>query len=140
MRGTPAGSDEMVAWITRYAVKHERPPTAREVSEEFDIAYTTAVNVLAKLEAAGEITRQQRFDSGRRSEKQAEILGFIRSFCEANCVPPSQREIANELGMAVSQVNRHVGIMVAQGLLEVGPGSRAVRITGSRMVIPEVTL
>ena len=140
MRGVRVETDEMVGWVVRYAAKHGKAPTARVVSDEFGIAYASAVNVLSRLEAAGEIKRRQRFDSNQRSEKQAEILAFIRSFCEANVVPPSQREIAAGLDMTLSQVNRHIGIMIAQGLLEVGPGSRTVRITGSRMVIPEVTL
>lgn len=140
MRGTPAENNKVVGWIARHAKLKGKPPTAREVAEHFDIAHTTAVNLLSRLEASGEITRPSRFNADHRTNRQREILAFIRSFCDENVVPPSQREIAAGLDMAVSQVNRHVGIMVAQGLLEVGPGNRAVRITGSRMVIPEVTL
>lgn len=54
--------------------------------------------------------------------------------------PPSQRDIVAVTGLTLSRVNYLLQVMRSQGLIELGPNPREVRIVGSRMVMPEVTM
>jgi DNA-binding MarR family transcriptional regulator len=51
-----------------------------------------------------------------------EILALIRVRSEHGTTPPTIREIAAAIGLSTATVHRHVGILIASGLLERTPG------------------
>lgn len=66
------------------------------------------------------------------TERQAEILGFIRSFIEANKYPPTRKEIASHFGFkSVNAAYAHVRALERLGVIEVKAGiSRGIVIKG----------
>lgn len=69
---------------------------------------------------------------------QQMVLDAIREHTLAHGWPPSQRAIAEITGINLQRVNTTLKTLVEQGLIELGPHPREVRIVGSVMTIPEV--
>lgn len=60
------------------------------------------------------------------------ILGFLREFAQREGYSPSYREIGESLGIAVSTVSYHLGLLRAEGSLDREPGRpRAITWPGS---------
>ena len=65
-------------------------------------------------------TKPVRRTSGDRRRRQ--IRWFVREFTQREGYSPSQREIAEELGLAVSTVSYHVSVLQQEGSLRRRPG------------------
>lgn len=68
------------------------------------------------------------------------LLDAIREHTLMHGWPPSQRTIAEMTGLNLQRVNTVLKYLNEQGLIELGRNPREVRIVGSVMTIPEVTL
>ncbi|MCP5151146.1 MAG: transcriptional repressor LexA [Ectothiorhodospiraceae bacterium] len=64
------------------------------------------------------------------TERQREVLEFIRRFTAAEGLPPTRAEIASALGFrSVNAAEDHIRALVRKGALEVRPGlSRGLRV------------
>jgi repressor LexA len=60
--------------------------------------------------------------TGPGDRHRRKIRRFIQEFCRREGHPPSQREIANAVGLAVSTVSYHVSVLQEEGLLRRGRG------------------
>lgn len=63
----------------------------------------------------------------RGVKARQEILALIRirhSKASYDTPPPTIREIATAVGLSTATVHRHVGILIASGLLKRGPASQ----------------
>lgn len=55
------------------------------------------------------------------TERQQEILEFIRNYVEMNSYPPTYREIGNHFGISSTfGVKRHIDALVKKGVLNIG--------------------
>jgi repressor LexA len=66
-------------------------------------------------------------DDGRRGTgngdwQRRRILAYLQEFTHREGYPPSYRQIGNKLGLAVSTVSYHVGLLKADGSLSREPG------------------
>lgn len=91
------------------------------------------------------MTDEKKPPTQSQQELASRVFRFVRDYTEANCFPPSQREIAEQIGSNVSQVNHALRLLVEQGIIEVhdthGRGApRSIRVVGAKMVMPEVHL
>ena len=65
--------------------------------------------------------------------KRAAVLAFLRDRVEGQGRAPSLAEIANEFGFASrNAAQKHVQALVADGLIELAPGKRGIRLVGGR--------
>jgi SOS-response transcriptional repressor LexA len=108
------------------------------VSDKFGMSYSTA----SRLIGVGAARNGKKRAGGRtpsHDRKQAIIsylIGYIKSYGWA----PSQREIAEAVGASLNAVNIDLEILKEQGLIEMGPQARQIRVVGTSMKTPEVTL
>ena len=63
------------------------------------------------------------------NEKQVLILQFMRLYATKFLVQPTNREIAEHVYLDVSQVKKHLGVMVRKGWLVVQRDNRGFRFT-----------
>jgi SOS-response transcriptional repressor LexA len=141
MRGVPVHRGDVRDYVQRYTTLHGRTPTIPEVADGLQVAEVTAAKLLKQLRLAGELEPHSRTGqrAGRDDDRRA-LLTFIRSYTLQHGWPPTQRESADALVWPLSKTNAILGELEAQGLIEVGPSARAVRIVGTVMTIPEVAL
>jgi repressor LexA len=68
--------------------------------------------------------------ASRVTPRQRQVLEWIRSFMEANRMPPTRAEIASGLGFSTpSSAEDHLQALVKKGVLEIIPGaSRGIRL------------
>jgi repressor LexA len=59
--------------------------------------------------------------SVRKPERRAEVLAFVRAFHDERGYGPTYREIATEIGLAVSTVQSHVRQLLEAGELTSEP-------------------
>jgi repressor LexA len=65
------------------------------------------------------------------TDRQKEILDFVRKSQEKQGYPPSLREIARHFGMVGTRaVEKHLAALERKGALRKGSGARALQITG----------
>lgn len=64
------------------------------------------------------------------------ILGFVQKFGRREGYPPSYREIAEELGLAVSTVSYHLSVLQGEGFLRREPGQPRTIIEPGRPSLP----
>lgn len=64
------------------------------------------------------------------TDRQTEILGFIREFINANKYPPSIKEIADAFGITIKGAWDHCNAIERKGYIRHTPGiSRSITIT-----------
>lgn len=90
-------------------------------------------------------TGRQRRATGPGEGKRARILQFVQEFGQGKATPPSLREIGAELGLSVSTVSYHLGLLERDGSLRrgagrprtlTGPGRPASRASDDDAVVP----
>ena len=69
-----------------------------------------------------------------------QLIDAIREHTLIHGWPPSQRTLSGMTGLNLQRVNTVLRYLNDEGLIEVGPNPREVRIVGTVMTIPEVTL
>jgi DNA-binding transcriptional regulator YhcF (GntR family) len=134
MKGTTADADRI---RERAAVPDAegRLPTMAEVAVDLGVSISTVRKALVS------VGRQQRATSLAKEQTETAVLfDAIRSSVSENVWPPSQRDLAAATGYTISRVNYLLAVLKHQGLIDLGPNPREIRIVGSSMVIPEVTL
>lgn len=63
------------------------------------------------------------------TERQQEVLDFIASFSDANCFPPTVREISEHFHISVRAIQDHIHALQKKGFLSVSEKrSRSIRI------------
>jgi transposase len=129
--------DSALEYITECFERNEYP-SPRVVAEKFDMSYSTASRLIGVGAARNGKTRAGR-PSNAAERKQA-IMTYLTGYMSAYGWPPSQREIAEAVGASLNAVNIDLEILKEQGLIEMGPQARQIRIVGTVMKMPEVTL
>lgn len=125
--------------IIKYAStpdQHGKMPSRVDVAAKFGINVVTVNKVLL---ASPQHERAPQVKVREEKDAQAVLREVIRCQTE-NAWSPSQREIGEACDMMPSRVNYLLRLMHHQGIIELGPNSRQIRIVGSKMVIPEVTM
>ena len=74
------------------------------------------------------------------SERQQDILGFIRESIEHRGIPPSLREIGIRFGIrSTNGVDKHLAVLERAGLITREPGkSRSITVAGGRQTLVSV--
>lgn len=139
-RGFTTDREAVVNYVKEYHDLHGKRPTQKEIAEVFGISQSAAGTIVrSETQMAGE-----RIPGGRTPkngpEEDRHVLSLLRRHILEHGWAPSQREISDETGFALHKVNLHMHRLHTQGLIELGPNPREVRIVGSKMVIPEVTM
>lgn len=107
---------------------------------QVDIAAELGVSV-ATVRRARASTREQVTRHVPKTEHEAKLVyDTLAEQVAANFWAPSQRDLAVRTGLTLSRVNYLLQYLKGQGLVELGPNPREIRIVGSSMVIPRVTL
>ena len=77
---------------------------------------------------------------GTISERQQDILGFIRETIERRGIPPSLREIGVKFGIrSTNGVDKHLAALERAGLIMREPGkSRSITVAGGRQSLASV--
>ena len=113
-----------------------KSPTVADIAAKFGLNVITVNKVLL---GDPNHDRKPKVKEKERVEGNL-VLEALREKTLSNGWAPSQRDLADATGLMVSRVNYLLQVMKHQGLIEVGPHPRQVRITGSKMVIPQVTM
>jgi SOS-response transcriptional repressor LexA len=73
------------------------------------------------------------------TDRQNEILQFIRDQFATNQAMPSYREIGSEFGISINSVFGHLKALAKKGAIELGENgkARSIRLVGLKMVIQE---
>jgi DNA-binding GntR family transcriptional regulator len=109
--------------------------TLTSVAEELGVSVNTVRKALVGMD------RYRRDDVETKEHAEAtRVFNELRSQMLAHGWAPSQRALAEATGFTVSRVNYLLQVLKHQGLIELGPNPREVRIVGSSMVIPEITM
>jgi DNA-binding transcriptional regulator YhcF (GntR family) len=131
----PVPAEEILAYANT-ADKEGNLPSRIDIAAKFGINVVTVNKVLL---ADPNHDRTPKVKEKERTEGNL-VLEELRKQTLENGWAPSQRDIAEATGLMVSRVNYLLQVMKHQGLIEIGPHPRQVRITGSKMVIPQVTM
>lgn len=63
------------------------------------------------------------------TDRQKEILDFLRRTVDKRGYPPSLREVGGHFGIAVRAVSKHIAHLAQKGYLKKGSGARAIELT-----------
>ena len=118
--------------------EENRYPSPRVVADKFGVSYSTASRLIGVGAARNGKKRAGR-PSNAEERKQA-IMSYLIGYMKSYGWPPSQREIAEAVGASLNAVNIDLEILKEQGLIEMGPQARQIKVVGSVMKMPEVTL
>lgn len=110
-------------------------PTRMEVAAAFGI---NVVTVNKALVGTG-LKRPQHTELRERTEANRVLQELIRYSAEHGWAP-SQRELAEATDLMTSRVNYLLRVLEVNGLIEIGPAARQIRVVGSKMVVPSVTM
>jgi DNA-binding transcriptional regulator YhcF (GntR family) len=107
-----------------------------------EVAANFGVNVVTVNKALLSSPRHKRPDwvEARVRSEGNRVLEELKRYMAENGYAPSQRELAEATGLMTSRVNYLLRALEVQGIIEVFPGARAIRIVGAKMVIPNVTM
>lgn len=107
---------------------------------QVDIAARLGVSV-ATVRRVRAATREQMPRHAPKADREAKMVyDAIARHISEHMWAPSQRDLSTTTGLTLSRVNYLLQYMRGQGLIELGPNPREIRIVGSSMVIPQVTL
>jgi hypothetical protein len=129
--------DEALDYITECFERNEYP-SPRTVSDRFGMSYSTA----SRLIGVGAARNGKKRAGGRvaTNDRKQAIMSYLIGYTRTYGWPPSQREIAQAVGASLNAVNIDLELMKEEGLIEMGPQARQIRIVGSVMKTPDVTL
>jgi len=135
MKGTTYDVDRIVA-LAVTPDEDGNPRTLVSMAAELGVSVATVRKAMLAVDG-----RQRRTASTIKERDEANIvLQVLRRTMLENGWAPSQRDLAEVTGFTPARVNYLMQILKHQGLVELGPNPREVRIVGSSMVIPEVAL
>ena len=126
--------DMINTYHTRYGVR----PTNAVVADRLGLARHTVGNIVNAH--ADQINGDPPPRGVKLVDVRLQTMQIIRRSALEHGWAPSRREIAAEIGCTASKINGVVAKLAEEGLIEVGPDSRQIRIVNSVMRIPEVTL
>jgi hypothetical protein len=130
-------------WVNETFSPDDETPNGETVGEEFQIGEARAANILAALRREGRIppsNRLRRKHSTRQGSRHKLTYQFISDYIAEHGWAPSQREISQYIEGSLQTVNADIRRLQKQGLIEVGPFPRQIRIVGSVMKESEVTM
>lgn len=113
-----------------------RLPSKTAIAHHFGLHVVTVRKALLadpNRKASDTVYAKQRTDA-------ALVLDAIRDHTLEYGWAPSQRDIAETTGLMTSRVNFLLRALREEGIIETGPHPRQVRIIGTKMVIPNVTM
>ena len=111
-------------------------PSRVDVAAKFGINVVTANKVLLRSPSHA---RQASAQVREKKDGQT-VLNEITRYQSEHGWAPSQREIGEACDMMPSRVNYLLRYLEHEGLIEVGPQARQIKVVGSKMVIPQVTM
>lgn len=138
--GNKANSDEIIDYINNEVADTGLRPTHQKVADEFDLQRATISKVVNAEADTDRIHGEPRKAGRIATDRRPDALNHIRDSILKDGWAPSQRELADYLGCSVSATNGVIAKLAADGLIEVGPNPRQIRIVGSSMKVPEVAL
>ena len=110
-------------------------PTIVDVSAKFHVSKLTVNRIMLSVEGDARTTVTTKA-TGRAND----ILKYITGYMLEHGWAPAQRDIADATGVSLPQVNYLLQVLKHEGLIEIGANPREIRIVGSKMVIPNVTM
>lgn len=131
----PVDEDAILEYA-RSLDEHGKQPSRVDIAAKFGINVVTVNKVLL---AEPTYERSTKVREGEKRDANL-ILNVLRRSTLNEGWAPSQRELAEETGLMVSRVNYILRVLKHEGIVELGPHPRQIRIVGSKMVIPSVTL
>jgi DNA-binding MarR family transcriptional regulator len=128
-------TERIYAYLVAEWTEHSRIPTYREIAKDCDLAVTTVVYHLDKLEGQGRIVREANKARSIRlttEEQEADaiteqVYQFIRDVVHQGQIP-TQQEIAQGCYLSRVTVRRHLAQLEEQGRIIIGDGMRDVRL------------
>lgn len=119
-----------------------RVPEAKKLAEQCGCAEGTAVRALKILRDSGRVRRPRLTGRAeRRRDKLTATAEAVVDYILQKGYPPTVREISSATGRALSDESLNLKILHSLGVLEVDPGSpRAIRVVGSRVVMPDIVI
>ena len=142
-QGYEVDTDAIIDYINERVALTGARPINQDIADQFGIGKSsvTAITSVHADRINGTPTRAGRpVDPDEQAEACKQTMNFIQHSIEGAGWAPSQREIADHLNTSANRANRLIAILAADGLIEVGPAARQIRIVGSSMKMPEVTL
>ena len=110
-------------------------PTIVDVSAKFHVSKLTVNRIMLSAEGDARTTVTTKA-TGRAND----ILKYVADYMLEHGWAPAQRDIADATGVSLPQVNYLLQVLKHEGLIEIGANPREIRIVGSKMVIPTVTM
>ncbi len=130
-------------WVNETYGPNDETPNGEIVGEEFQIGAARAANILASLRRERRIPPSNRlrrkYDAQQGSRHQL-TYKYICDYIEEHGWAPSQREISQHIEGSLQTVNADIRRLQQQGLIEVGPFPRQIRVVGSVMKESEVAM
>jgi len=135
MKGSTHDVDRIVA-LAATPDENGNPRTLVSMAAELGVSVATVRKAMLTVDG-----RPRRAASAAKEQEEANtVLQVLRQAMLENGWAPSQRHLAEVTGFTPARVNYLMQILKHQGLVELGPNPREVRIVGSSMVIPQVSL
>ena len=110
-------------------------PTIVDVSAKFHVSKLTVNRIMLSAEGDARTTVTTKA-TGRAND----ILKYVADYMLEHGWAPAQRDIADATGVSLPQVNYLLQVLKHEGLIEIGANPREIRIVGSKMVIPTITM
>ena len=128
-------TERIYAYLVEKWTEHTEIPSYREIARDCDLAVTTVVYHLDKLEGQGRIVREANKARNIRlaAEEQEtdditeQVYQFIYDAIDAGQLP-TQAEIAKCCYLSRVTVRRHLSQLEGQGRIVIGEGMRGIRL------------
>lgn len=114
-------------------------PTAYDIGRHFSVSTSTvqhAMRAIIDMRDDLGLTGRPSMLRFTMAERCDDVEMFVRRYMIQHIWPPSQREIADGLGINLSVVNAALKQLEAQGRIERGPDSRQLRVPNSSLIFP----
>lgn len=141
MRGTPVDQQKVIDYYNNVFNQRGERPTQREAAVALQMSPATVAKTVSSNEdeIQGEASTTIR-KPANLDETISKTMAFLRGYTINNGWAPSQREVATAVGCSVTKMNNVLARMAAEGLIEIGPHPRQIKITGSVLRMPEISM
>lgn len=125
--------DDLYAFLVRFAAEHNHGPTLRETASALGIGLATAARHVAELEAMKYVSRDRQTrtftrigdrrlkprPSTARTETREAVRRYVTDYQRAHGFAPTQRDVAQALGVSLATAAYHVRRLSESGQLQV---------------------
>lgn len=130
-------------WVQLTFKDGDVTPNGESVAAEFHIGVIRGGTILARLrrlELIPKSNRMQFTKSCRQGTRHESVMQFIREYITEHGWAPSQREISSHIAGSLQTVNADLQRLQKQGLIQMGPFPRQIRVVASVMKDGSVTM